>query len=71
MRTKLRPLDEAECYARLHGDRDPNVRILSRTERVEPPAPPRPERPPVARLSGEDLRRQFEQRLESREPSGS
>ncbi len=71
MRVKLKPLDEAECYARLHGVHDPNVRILSRVERVEPPAPPRPPRPPVVRLSGEDLRLLFEQRLEKREPSGS
>ena len=71
MRAKLKPLDEAECYARLHGDRDPHVRILSRTERVDPPAPARPPRPPVVRLSGEDLRRLFEQRLDRRDTSGS
>jgi hypothetical protein len=71
VRLKLRPLDEAECYARLHGDHDPNVRILSRTQRIDPPSPPRPQKPPVVRLSGEDLRRQFEQRLDSRESSGS
>ncbi len=71
MRAKLKPLDEAECYARLHGDRDPHVRILSRTERLEPPVPPRPPRPPVARLSGEDLRQLFEQRLAAREASDS
>lgn len=71
MRVKLKPLDEAECYARLHGDHDPHVRILSRVERVEPPAPARPARPPVVRLSGEDLRRMFEQRLARREASDS
>jgi hypothetical protein len=66
VRVKLKPLDEAECYERLHGGHDPNVRILSRAERVEPAAPARPQRPPVVRLSGEDLRRMFEQRLERR-----
>jgi hypothetical protein len=71
VRTKLKPLDEAECYARLHGDHDPNVRILSRTVRVEPPTPARPPRPPVVRLSGEDLRALFERRLDARDTSGS
>jgi len=71
VRAKLKPLDEAECYARLHGDRDPHVRILSRTERVAPPVPARPPRAPVVRLSGEDLRRLFEQRLDTRDTSGS
>ena len=66
MRVKLKPLDEAECYARLHGDHDPNVRVLNRVERVAPPEPPRPPRPPVVRLSGEDLRLMFEQRLDDR-----
>jgi len=71
VRPKLKPLDEAECYARLHGERDPNVRVVSRTPRVEQPAPARPARPPVARMSGEELRKLFERRLESRDSSGS
>jgi hypothetical protein len=66
-RAKELPLDEATCYERLHGERDPNVRILARSDRREQ----RPKHPPVVRLSGEDLRRLFEQRLERRDTSGS
>ena len=66
-RAKERPLDEATCYERLHGERDPNVRIVSRAEHRDQ----RPKRPPPVRLSGEDLRRLFEQRLERRDTSGS
>jgi hypothetical protein len=65
---KLKPLEGAQCYARMHGERDPNVRVLRRVVRV---APPRPERPPVVRLSGEDLRRLFERRLDTRDTSGA
>ena len=55
---RLRPLTEAECYARCHGGGDENVRIV----RIEP------RRPRVATsLSGEQLRRLFEARLNSRE----
>ena len=57
-------LGEAECYARLHGERDAEVRALGRVEvaRIEP-------RPPrlLPRISGEYLRRCFEKRLDSRE----
>lgn len=56
---RLRPLSEAECYARCYGSGDENVRVV----RVNPPR--RPER---ARLSGEELRRLFEARLDGREP---
>jgi hypothetical protein len=66
---KATPLDETACYQRLHGERDPNVRVLGRSER--PIEPPRPKRPPVVRLSGEDLRRLFEQRLDRRDTSGT
>jgi hypothetical protein len=66
-RAKEQPLDEATCYERLHGDRDPNVRILPRKEHREQ----RPKRLPVVRLSGEDLRLLFEQRLNRRDTSGS
>ncbi len=55
---RLRPLSEAECYARCHGAGDDNVRIV----RVEPRR-----RRFVTRLSGEELRRLFEARLNSRE----
>jgi hypothetical protein len=55
----LRPLSEQECYLRCYGAADAMVRVI----RVEP----RHARP-VARLSGEDLRRLFELRLDAREP---
>jgi len=57
---RLRPLSEAECYARCHGGGDDSVRVL--------PAEPR-RRPPrlSTHLSGEELRRLFEARLNSRE----
>jgi hypothetical protein len=56
--TRLRPLSEEECYVRLYGDRDDSVSVI------------REERQPrgLARISGEDLRRLFEDRLEARDP---
>ena len=59
LRSRLRPLSEAEAYARCHGRRETEVRIVH----LEPRRP-RYE----LRVSGEDLRRSFEQRLDSREP---
>jgi hypothetical protein len=56
----LRPLTEAECYARCYGAGDENVRFV----RLEPRRP-RFE----TRVSGEDLRQAFERRLDSREPA--
>ena len=56
---RLRPLTEAECYARCYGSGGDDVRVL----RIEP----RRSRI-VVRLSGEDLRRRFEERLDAREP---
>jgi hypothetical protein len=55
---RLRPLSEAECYARLYGDGDPRVTIV---ELERPLVRPR------FGLSGEALRRTFEQRLDARE----
>jgi hypothetical protein len=56
---RLRPLTEAECYARCYGAGDDNVRFV----RLEP------RRPRLdTRVSGEDLRQAFEQRLDQREP---
>jgi hypothetical protein len=55
----LRPLSEAECYARCYGEGDENVRFVKlepRQPRFEP------------RVSGEELRRAFESRLDRREP---
>jgi hypothetical protein len=54
----LRPLTEAECYARCYGGGDENVRVI----RLQP----RPRRR-TGRLSGEQLRRMFEERLDGRE----
>jgi hypothetical protein len=56
---RLRALSEAECYARCYGTRDDTVRILE-TE-VEPRERYR------STLSGEELRRRFEELLQSRE----
>jgi hypothetical protein len=56
---RLRPLTEAECYARCYGSGDENVRVIRLTPRRAREA---------ARLSGEDLRRLFEARLDGREP---
>ena len=56
---RLRPLTEAECYARCYGGGGDDVRVL----RIEP----RRSRI-VVRLSGEELRRRYEERLDRREP---
>ena len=55
---RLRSLNEAECYARCHGEGDDNVRVV----KLEPR---RPRFDPE--ISGEDLRRAFEVRLDKRE----
>ena len=55
---RLRALSEAECYARCYGGTDESVRIV-----VLEPLLPR--FPPL--LSGEGLRRLFEERFEARE----
>jgi hypothetical protein len=56
---RLRPLTEAECYARCYGAFDGTVRVVR--------AEPRRTRSLPA-LSGEALRRRFELLLESRDP---
>ena len=56
---RLRPLSEAEAYARCYGDGDENVRAMKVTART-----PRYE----SAISGESLREAFEQRLDGREP---
>ena len=58
-RSGLTPLDEAAAYARCHGTRDSDVRIVK--------LPPRRERYDVL-AAGEKLRRLFEERLDAREP---
>jgi hypothetical protein len=56
---RLRTLTERECYARCYGAGDDAVRIVGKAAR--------PGRA-TARMSGEELRRLFEQRLDAREP---
>jgi hypothetical protein len=56
---RLRVLNEAECYTRCYGDREEAVQVLEiqpRSARYE------------TTLSGEDIRRLFEVRLDAREP---
>jgi hypothetical protein len=57
-RVRLRPLTEAECYARCYGgsgDERAGVRVVTR--------PPRRER-----VTGEQLRKLFEARLDAHGP---
>jgi hypothetical protein len=56
---RLRPLTEAECYARCYGAGDANVRTI----RFEPRQP----RFPVL-AGGEELRRRFAELLAARDP---
>jgi hypothetical protein len=54
----LRPLSEEECYLRCYGAGDSQVRIV----KLEPRRPRG-----FVRISGEELRRLFELRLDARE----
>ncbi len=59
---RLRTLSEVECYLRCYGAGDESVRVV------------KIERPSVLRqvdLSGEQLRRLFESRLDAREPEAA
>jgi hypothetical protein len=56
---RLRPLSEEECYLRCYGAGDAMVRVVQS-------GPRRPKS--LARISGEELRRLFELRLDAREP---
>ena len=58
---RLRPLTEAECYARCYGEGDDNVRFV----KLEPRRP----RFDIE-VSGEELRQAFETRLEKRDSRG-
>jgi hypothetical protein len=60
---RLRELTEAECYVRCYGHGDPNVTVV----RLEPARP----EAPALHLSGEELRRLFEERLDAREPEAA
>lgn len=62
-RDRLRSLDEAAAYARCHGARDDNVRIVK--------LPPRRTRYDLVLSSGEAIRRDFETRLDTREPESA
>ena len=56
---RLRALNEAECYARCYGFHEEAVQVIElalRRSRYE------------TTLSGEDIRRLFEVRLDAREP---
>ncbi len=55
---RLRPLSEEECYLRCYGSGEVTVRLVQ----LEPRRPRA-----LARISGEELRRLFEVRLDSRE----
>jgi hypothetical protein len=59
-RERLRPLDEAAAYARCHGQRDDNVKLVK--------LPPRRTRYEQVLSSGEAIRREFEDKLDTREP---
>jgi hypothetical protein len=58
-RRRSRPLGEAEAYARCHGDRGNDVKIVR--------LPPRRPRYFAILRSGEEVRRRFEERLDRRE----
>jgi hypothetical protein len=62
-RDRLRSFDEAAAYARCHGERDDNVRIVK--------LPPRRARFETVLSSGEAIRRDFEDRLDTRDPESS
>jgi hypothetical protein len=58
---RLRPLSEAECYARLYGPTgDSYVTVID--------LPPLMRSDSVLGVTGEDLRRRFEELLDRREP---
>ena len=59
-RERLRLFDEAAAYARCHGERDENVRIVK--------LPPRRARFGNVLASGETIRKDFENRLDTRDP---
>jgi hypothetical protein len=58
---RLRPLTESECYTRLYGQRDQTVTIISRRARVNP----------GPTVTGEELLRAFDVRLDDRDDLAS
>lgn len=76
-RAELRPLDEQECYLRLHGVRSGEVALVQ----GRPPSPAEPDGPTEespalhlviayprnrGRLTGEELRRELLRRMSAR-----
>ena len=58
---RLRPLSEAECYARLYGrGGESYVNVID--------TPPHSRSDAILGVTGEDLRRRFEELLDEREP---
>lgn len=60
-RWRPRPLAEAEAYARCHGDRGNDVKVVR--------LPPRRPRYLAILRTGEELRQRFEKRLDDRAAS--
>jgi hypothetical protein len=60
---RARQLHEAEAYARCHGDRGNDVKLIR--------LPPRRPRYRAVLRTGEELRRRFEERLDRREREAS
>ncbi|MDQ3066863.1 MAG: hypothetical protein M3R12_06910 [Actinomycetota bacterium] len=61
--SRLPALDEATAYARCHGSRDNDVRIVK--------LPPRRPRYNDVLTTGEELRALFERRLDARDPEST
>jgi hypothetical protein len=61
-RPALPPLDEAQAYARCHGERSEEIVSVERVTPAEPESP----KPPARELTGESLREAFEARLRRR-----
>ena len=52
--SRLRPLNESECYARLYGDRESTVAVIRKVESERP----------SGGLLGEHLRKLFEEQMD-------
>jgi hypothetical protein len=59
---RLRPLTEADCYRQLYGEREPTIAVIRNRVRSTPFG---------MSVSGDDLRRAFEERLDQRGPDES
>jgi hypothetical protein len=60
---RLRKLTETECYARLYGSGDEAVKVVR--------IPAQRQSQYAGHLSGEELRRLFELRLDARQPEAA